>query len=399
MNLSNKMLWTEKHKPKINELVNIDIKRILTNLESKKPLLFLGPTGTAKTSTVYAISYHLNYEVIELNASTLRNKEQIDRIIKTTAREKSFFKKGKIILIDELEGLNRNDRGCIQELMEIVEISNFPIILISQELERLESIKRKVTIIKFEKPKAEAILQILKVIANKENIKYEEELLKKFSRSYEDIRSAIIDFQILSEANKEFIYEEINERSFKEEINSALTKIFKTNNLKIAINSIDNLNLLLYDPIKKSYPLIFNNEETLLYYLEENIPLEHKELEKSFNLLSKADVFHGRISRQQYFRFNIYIKTLMAFLTTIASNKAINNYKKTSRSPKENFRLWSLVSKRKTDIVKKLAIHTNTSTKKISAEFNYYKIILKNNPNIQTTLKLIPEEIEYLNKI
>ena len=80
--------------------------------KNKKPLLVHGPPGTGKTASVYAIANELGYEVVEANASDFRDKNSINSVVGSALNQVSLFKKGKIILIDELEGFSGNaDRG------------------------------------------------------------------------------------------------------------------------------------------------------------------------------------------------------------------------------------------------------------------------------------------------
>ena len=67
--------------------------------------------------------------------------------------------------------------------------------------------------------------------------------------------------------------------------------------------------------------------------------------------------------------------------------------RKTSRSPKNNKKLWFLMNKRKKDIAEKIAVYAKTSNRKIMKDFPYYKMILRNNP----IPELSEEEIDYLN--
>jgi DNA polymerase III delta prime subunit len=100
------LLWTEKYKPS-NSSEIIGHKRAVKTLktwledwnksdnrvdtiddefydclsESNTCLLICGPTGSGKTSMVYAIAEELKYKVLELNASMKRNARIISRIV------------------------------------------------------------------------------------------------------------------------------------------------------------------------------------------------------------------------------------------------------------------------------------------------------------------------------
>ena len=58
------------------------IKAFVRNFPGKKAIVLHGPPGTGKTSLAYALASEINAEILELNASDLRNREQIEKIIK-----------------------------------------------------------------------------------------------------------------------------------------------------------------------------------------------------------------------------------------------------------------------------------------------------------------------------
>src|SRR3989344_4785190 len=71
----------------------------------------------------------LNYDIIEVNASDYRDKESVERIIGESSQQYSLFKKGRIILVDEIDGLNLEDRGGAQALASVISKSIWPIIM------------------------------------------------------------------------------------------------------------------------------------------------------------------------------------------------------------------------------------------------------------------------------
>ena len=73
----------------------------------------------------------------------------------------------------------------------------------------------------------------------------------------------------------------------------------------------------------------------------------------------------------------------------------------TFRSPKRNFRLWQLVSKRKTSILEKISSRTHTSLSRSNKEiYPYLKIMVKNNPHLELIkeLDLNMDDIDYISK-
>jgi len=72
----------------------------------KKSALFHGPAGVGKTCLVEATSKERNLEIIELNASDFRTASKIKETIGQSIKQKSLFKRSKIFLIDEIDGIS-----------------------------------------------------------------------------------------------------------------------------------------------------------------------------------------------------------------------------------------------------------------------------------------------------
>tara|TARA_Y100000310_G_scaffold12560_1_gene12957 strand:+ start:21973 stop:23193 length:1221 start_codon:yes stop_codon:yes gene_type:complete len=403
-------LLINKYKPKkINDLIGVDreikvLKDFILNFKKGKALLIFGPCGCGKTSSIEILSNNLDLELFELNASNFRDKASIENILGSAIKQKSLFSKGKIILLDEIDGISSRDRGGLQALIKIIQESNIPIILTSNniELEKLESLIKKVVLLEYKKLDDEIIFLKLKEICEKEKIKFNSEDLERLtSVGRGDLRAAIIDLQTLT-SNNELIVEGMEDfdRLQSENINKVLNIIFKKNNISESRKYIDLLNTNLMDVSKRNLTnVVFNNENVLYYWLEENIPFQYDNdsLSNSFEILSRSDLFRGRIMRRQYWRYLAYIVDLFSSISLEDRKSIFMNYKKTRRSPKNNKKLWFLVSRKKKDIAGKIALRSNISVKRALNDFYYYNVMLNNN-NLQDYLDLTKEEIEWVNK-
>ena len=136
----NNIPWCEKYRAysfadvKGQDLAIDKLKAFLRTFPKKKAAVLHGAAGTGKTSLAYATAAEMSAEIIELNASDLRNKDQIARIIRPASEQRPLFKKTKIILIDEIDGISTRDRGGLSELLGIIEKSAFPIILTANDI-------------------------------------------------------------------------------------------------------------------------------------------------------------------------------------------------------------------------------------------------------------------------
>jgi len=353
-----------KYKPKsLKEIFGHDkqIQELKKYILQKKPILIYGVTGIGKTAAIYALANDLGYELLEINTSDLRNKEQIDNIIKNNLQQKSLFQKEKIVLIDEVDGINSSDRGGLQELIKLFENAEYPIVLIANNPwdSKFKTLRQKCKLIEFKKLSDEIILNILNNINKKEKLNVSLELLNDISKnSRGDLRSAILDLELAKINNKN-----IDLREKKETIFNVLKQIF--NKKEINARIFDNLDE--------------NLDETMLW-LEENIPREYnnEELDKAFNSLSKADVFRGRIRRWQYYRFLVYQSLLMSAGVSLAKDKENNNhtnYQRTSRILK----IWIMNMKnaKRKEFIKELAPNLHMSPKKLLNESRYMKSFLE----------------------
>jgi len=328
--------WIIKYEPKSEkDIIGQDkalkqLKEFVSGYKKqrKKSALLSGPSGCGKTSSVHAIARLYNLEVVEINASDFRNKQQIDERIGASIKQQSLFSTGKLILIDEVDGLSgTRDRGAVTEIIKLMQSSTFPILCTTYNayLDKLRSLRTKSILVDFEIPDHKDVFNVLKEICLREKIRYEEDALKMLSRrAGGDFRAAINDLQLLSttgKLEKRFI-DELWQRNKVESVPSALVKVLKTTDPKIAIKAFENVE---------------EGIDKLFLWIDENLPLEYKDpqdLAEAYDKLSKADVFKGRIRRWQYWRFLVYVNALMTAGVAVAKKqkyKGFTTYRPTSR--------------------------------------------------------------------
>jgi replication factor C large subunit len=388
------MTWIEKYRPKkFEEVKGQDIavekvKEFIRNFPSKKALILYGSPGTGKTTLAHVMANELNSEIFELNASDLRNKIKMQEVLKPALEQKSLSFKNKLILVDEVDGISGVDRGGLSELLSLIKNASFPILITANDVwnRKLSPLRQKSEITKLREVPYRIIREILGNILEKENLFINENLLTSIAiRAKGDIRAAINDLHSVSRTKDPSLLE-IYERDREIDIFHALRTIFKGKPIKETIKIFDSVNLSI---------------DEIMLWLEENIPLEYsgEELAKAYGILSKADIFKGRIYKQQYWRFLIYENFLLSYGIS-ASKKGIKtgftNYKKPSRILK----IWLNNQKiaKKKSIAQKYAKFVHVGYKRAMNEFPIIKNILISNQKIAKELKLDKEEVEYLKK-
>lgn len=370
--------------------------------QTKKAILISGPSGTGKTELAYVIAKDLQLELLELNASDVRTADAIERTLGNASRQRSLFYKGKLILVDDIDAISGvQDRGCIKALIDVLERSKYPFVLtsIDAEVDFLDSLRKKCTLVKFEKLSIEEIFVLLKKACDDHSFAYSETMLRKLARySHGDARAALNDLQSLI-INGTLDMEGFEPRMYKEEMEEMLLTLFKGGSFASSLRALEGLNVPLYPSGGKSL-VIFGDMHVGVYWIEENINKEFFDigLEKAYEFMSLSDLFYGRIIKRQYWRYLVYSTALLAALSTLPKEKkGIVRYTGPSRSPKQNFRLWSLVNRKRTSISGKLSTFTHCSTKRaLQVVLPYVRFMSKHNVDFSYDLDLEQDESEWL---
>jgi replication factor C large subunit len=290
----------KKYKPKnVREVVGQ--KEIIEKVNKwsenpEKPLLLHGPPGIGKTIIVEAIANNKNIKLLEINASDSRNastlKEKLNYI-----KEGSLFKK-RLVLIDEIDGLTREDRGGVSQIIKIINSSNIPIILTANNAysPKLKPLRNYCELIKMNRIPSNLIYNRLKEICYKEKLKINDEVIRNISEnSNGDLRSAINDLETKG----------LSTREREVDIFNVLKIIFKTQDLKTALK-------VLYDSDK--------NLDEIFWWVEQNVANEYEkpgEIAEAFELLSRADLFRAKIIKNQNYRFKKYMADMIAGIAMV----------------------------------------------------------------------------------
>jgi len=388
--------WTEKYRTvSLKDFKGQDeaiarLKYFVINFrKGKRAAILYGPTGSGKTSLINALAHDMGFEIIEMNASDLRNKEQIEIVLNQASSQKSLFAKSKILLIDEIEGISGYyDRGGPRAISELIDSARFPIFMTTNNPwdKKLNELRKRAELVEIKETDYKAVTDVLKSISMKEKLFIREDILKAIAiKSKGDVRAAINDLQSISLNKEEIDVSCIDEREKEEGIFDALKKIFKA-------AKIDSQLLNTFDSVDMPIEQVF-------LWIEENIPIEYnngEEIAKAFDALSRADVFRGRIHRQQHWRFLVYEYALLTAGIAAAKKQVRIDFTKYKR-PQRVLKIWLAKQRnaKKRAIAVKIARFTHISIKKALKEFPIMVQFLKSQ-GIQERLKLNQEEVEFL---
>jgi replication factor C large subunit len=384
--------WIEKYRPKSFEEIKGQsntiwkIKSFLRSFPEKKAILLHGPPGTGKTTLAYSTAKEFSSELFELNASDFRDKKRLQEKLSPAIKQKSLVEKQKIILIDEVDGIFGVDRGGAQELSKLIEESPYPIILTANDAynKKLKSIRKQALLMQLNEIDYRTIKEVLIDVLRKEKKFVNNNILTKIAaKARGDLRAALNDLQTISKL-KDPSSIDFEERNKESNIFNALKRVFQGEANKKILKIYDSVNMSL---------------DEIILWVEKNIPKEYqgKELEKAYEMISKADVFRGRIYKQQYWRFLVYENIFLSYGIASIKEKpktGFTNYQKPTRILK----IWMNNQKtfKKKSISEKYAEKCHISRKRAMNEFPLIKKIINSNPNIATELKLTEEEKDYL---
>jgi replication factor C subunit 1 len=325
-NSKDNLNWVEKYRPQgfddlyfnSNELQTI--KKWIKEFKDKKPksknCLFLqGSPGLGKTTIAQIILKEFGYDILEFNASELRNQKLIkDKISKVNSNvnviECMCMRKKRIgIIFDEIDGLSGGEKSGISEISNIIfdkeiQTKNTPFICITNTSnKKIDTLKKKCIFVKISKPNKITLKKILSKILKKENVDVSSEI--------QDLLVNKCNFDIRRLINlSEFLFGKTQGMSFKKETLEKMIDKFQAKNVHLTsyeatdkiLNNYNSINdtLLYYEYDKSSIGMfIFEN---FINYLTKNRKANN--LQKLKNLAQIYESF----SHSDIYDYNIFIK-------------------------------------------------------------------------------------------
>jgi replication factor C small subunit len=200
-------MWTEKYRPmKLDEIVNQkEIVRGITNLV-KSPdiphMLFAGPAGVGKTTAALCIAREILGEewkknTLELNASDERGIKMVRERVKEFAASVKLatdrdFDKPKIIILDEADEMTSEAQTALRRIIEDSSKTTRFIIVCNYLSQIIEPIQSRCVVFRFTRLPKDDVIDYLKMICEKEKVKYDEKSLAQiYDATGGDLRHSI----------------------------------------------------------------------------------------------------------------------------------------------------------------------------------------------------------------
>lgn len=231
--------WVEKYRPEtLEDLVSQNniiytINRLIKNNQLPH-LLFYGPPGTGKTSTILAIAKQLyssptksngnnhvhnhnnssySHMVLELNASDDRGIVHVRNKIKSFVETSSFFseQKIKLVILDEADNMTRDAQFALRRIIEKYAKNVRFCLICNYTTKIIPAIQSRCTRFRFSPIKQELIVERIRQIMDKENIKMDDNALNTLLKLGKgDMRKILNTLQSTSLSVK---FSEFNEKS------------------------------------------------------------------------------------------------------------------------------------------------------------------------------------------
>lgn len=252
-------LWVDKYHPKgANDLIGNEetarklkdwleiwndvhlrkkVKLPLTKANvGAKAVLLSGPPGIGKTLLAHLLTRLFYYDILELNASDMRDKAEINRILSEAVSSKalsrpsffqhmkskdstysfpsSFIAPRRVVIMDEVDGMSAPDKGGLLELIKIIKISKIPIICICNDRQslKLRGLANICYDLRMMRPTKSRITQRLVQIATQEGLQVEANAVELLvEQSGNDVRQALHTLQMCAMSGQSMIYQDLKD--------------------------------------------------------------------------------------------------------------------------------------------------------------------------------------------
>lgn len=424
------MDWTEKYRPKtVKQIVgnHSQIRKFLSWANAwkrgnpqKKAVVLSGKPGIGKTSAAYALAHDFDWLPIELNASDARNATTINAVATAGATHQTFSDDGqfistktgglKLIIIDEADNLferskdstvggkDFGDKDGKRTIVKTVQVTQQPVILIVNDDYQLfkgsgSSLRKTCLHLKMYPAKSDEIVQLLKQICLKEQIRVDAQVLFSIAdASQGDIRSAVRDLQSVCTNKKVVTLDDadvLGHRDRSELIFDVLRDIFRTKDSMV---------------IRQHVRMVQEDPRMMLLWVAENLLGSYSSVDdiaSAYHWLSKSDMFLGRTFRRSNYGLWSYASDLSTIGVSLSKQQRVHfqRYKFPSwlkKTSKEK----SVLSAQKS-LIEKVARYHHCSMKKTRSFIlpNLKKIAFSNDDflcSFVDRLELSDEEAVFL---
>jgi len=193
-----------------------------------KAALLSGPPGVGKTTTATLVCQDIGYSYIEMNASDTRGKKALDTVIKESLSNTTvdgMLQVGgnkeeaskHVLIMDEVDGMAGNeDRGGMQELIQLIKKSKIPIICMCNDRNhpKIRSLANYCYDLRFYRPRVEQIKGFALSVAAKEGIKIPPQAMEQIViGTNQDVRQVLHNLQMWTSTSSSISYDDAKDNA------------------------------------------------------------------------------------------------------------------------------------------------------------------------------------------
>jgi replication factor C large subunit len=325
-------MWAREYRPKKvedmigNEAARLAIVKWLTHwINGSKPLLLIGPPGTGKTSLVHALAQQFNYDLIEMNASDTRARDDLEKRIIPILNNTSIFRKPMLLFLDEIDGISsRHDTGGLEYLTKILKEPTIPVIIAANSKNtKIKELAKVCRPIEYKIIPPRLLLLFLEHILRIENKKLSlEEKISVASDCRGDIRS------LLNIAQSRLAgYNATKGDTTEIDIGNTINGYFSSGSVEKGKSFLSRTNGMYADP--RFGMSTEERRKDLINAFFSSIVSSSRQVDKKsmaalLDLLSQADMIVGRAGRNRHWSLLKYLNDIISYgLYEYSHNKGI----------------------------------------------------------------------------
>lgn len=314
------LMWSEVHRPeRVEQMVGNEDARLaavkwLTGwVSGAKPLLLVGPPGVGKTTLVHALARQFDYDLVEMNASDVRNRDSIEARIKPIFANMGLFGRRIMLFLDEVDGISgREDSGGLDALVDLIKEPTVPVIMAANERsEKMKSLAKGCKLVEFSPVPPRLLLLFLNHVLEKEKAKLGPgDRMSIVVNSGGDIRALLNSAQ-----SRVAGYATVSNRDVTEiDIEDAVNGYFAAANRAQAMEMIARADAGFPNPRYEAMSPDARRRDMVnaLYSSIVSSHVDPDSLADLLDALSRADMVVGRVARNRQWSLLRYVRDMLS---------------------------------------------------------------------------------------
>jgi replication factor C large subunit len=319
---SSSLMWSEIHRPKRveqmagNEEARLAVLKWLAGwVSGAKPLLMVGPPGVGKTTLVHALARQFEYDLVEMNASDVRNRGAIEERIRPLLLNTGLFGRRIMLFLDEVDGISgREDSGGLDALVDLMKEPTIPVIMAANEKSaKIKELAKACKTVEFSPVPPRLLLVFLDHVLKQEGASLGPgDKISVVNNSRGDIRALLNGAQ-----SRVAGYATTSNADIAEiDMVDAVTGYFASTSREKAVKLLAKADASFPDPRYQGGMDAEARRKDMIAALYSSIVSSHVDadsLAAMLDVLSRADVVVGRVSRRRQWSLLRYVRDMVAF--------------------------------------------------------------------------------------